>query len=313
MINSIPNKIYRYQSFNALSLDALCHDRLYFSDPNQFNDPLDCKPAVMNDSDKTTLRNILIMLIEKRVTGEIIASLKAAKVEGEHAQTHANNQGRQEAENEIRNIAYHATNPDYEVSVEEAECDLLTYAIQAELLKQSNRGVCCLSEEYNNPLLWSHYGDQHKGFCVGYSLDRNPKPTINQVNYGGERTVPTSLIAQAILQQDNSSKELLDSKMFLQKAEPWQYEKEWRIFDRIGLQDSPLKLEEISFGIRCPDSVIHAVVEALEPRDIKFYRMYSVGRTFELERTEDLGELRAFMPRISQSGIEIFGLPKDNC
>lgn len=100
--------------------------------------------------------------------------------------------------------------------------------------------------------------------------------------------------------------------MFLRKAEPWQYEKEWRVFDRIGLHDSPLKLEEINFGIRCPDAVIHAVVEALESRDIKFYSMYSVWQTFDLERTDDLGEVRAFLPRTSRSGIEIFGPPKDN-
>ncbi|MEW8292733.1 MAG: DUF2971 domain-containing protein [Candidatus Thiodiazotropha endolucinida] len=311
MNSSMPEIIYRYQPFNALSLDALCHDRLYFSDPNKFNDPLDCKPVVINDSDKLTLRNILIALIETRVTGEVINSLRAAKVEGEQAQAHAHRQGKQEAGNKIRNIAYHATNPDYEVSVEEAECNLLTYAIQTELLKQNNRGVCCLSEEYNNPLLWSHYGDQHKGFCLGYSLDRNPKPEINKVAYGGERTVQTSLIAGAVLQDDEQAQELLDNQMFLRKAEPWQYEKEWRIFHGVGLQDSPLKLEEINFGIRCPDAVIHAVVEALEPRDIKFYSMHSVWKTFELDRTDDLSELRAFLPRTSRSGIEMFGDLKD--
>lgn len=117
-------------------------------------------------------------------------------------------------------MGYHATNPDSEVSVEEGECNLQTYEIQAELLKQNNRGVCCLSEEYSNPLLWSHYGDQHKGFCVGYSLDRNPKPKINKVDYGGERTVTTSLIAQAVLQQDESAQELLGRQMFLRKAGP---------------------------------------------------------------------------------------------
>ncbi|WP_428239474.1 hypothetical protein [Gynuella sp.] len=68
-----------------LSLDALCHDRLYFSDPNKFNGLLDCMPAVINDSDKLTLRNILIAMIEKRVAGEVTNSLKAAKVEGGQA------------------------------------------------------------------------------------------------------------------------------------------------------------------------------------------------------------------------------------
>ncbi len=312
MTNTKPQKIYRYQPFDALSIDALCHDQLYFSDPLNFNDPLDCKPAVKQDSDKITLRNILVSLITKRVVGEVIDSLKAAKIDGAGAQAHADEQGKQEADNEIRNIAYHATNPDYEISVEEAECNLLTYAIQSELLKQSNRGVCCLSEEYNNPLLWSHYGDQHKGFCVGYSLNRNPVPNINKVGYGGVRTIPTSVIEQAILHQDEDAQGIMDRNMFLRKAGPWRYEKEWRIFDRVGLQDSPLKLEEVTFGLRCPNAVIHSVIEALKPRDIKFYSMYSVWGSFELERSDDLGEIRAYLPRTSRSGIEVFGPPTDS-
>lgn len=304
---SIPEKIYRYQQFNARSLDALCHDQLYFSDPSNFNDPLDCKPSVKRDSDKKTLQAILRSFVGKRVEAEVLNSLKAAKVDGDRSVAHAKKQGEQEADNEIKNIAYHATNPEYEDGVEEAECQLLTYGIQAELLKQSNRGVCCLSEEYNNPLLWSHYGDQHNGFCVGYSLNRNPAPRLNKVDYGGERTIKTSVIADSILNNDNEAQKVLDRNIFLRKAESWNYEKEWRIFYRVGLQDSPLKLEEVIFGLRCSYSVMHSVIEALKPRDINFYRVYSVGNSFELKRTDDLGEMCSHLPRTSYSGIEMFG------
>lgn len=307
MNSQAPEKIYRYQPFNALSLDALCHDQLYFSDPSNFNDPLDCKPSVECDSDKNTLQMILGTLIRKRVTDEVLDSLKAAKVEGDGAVAHAQTQGQQEADNEIRNIAYHATNPDYEISVEEAECWLLTYGIQRELINQNNRGVCCFSEEYNNPLLWSHYGDQHNGFCVGYSLNRNPKPIINKVMYGGVRTVKTSLVAQAVINSDSKAQETLDENVLLRKAEPWRYEQEWRILGSVGLQDSTLKLEEVIFGLRCSSSVMHSVIQGLKPRNIKFYRMYSIGNSFELERTDDIAEMCAHLPRTSYSGIEAFG------
>ena len=307
MNDLFPEIIYRYQSFNALSLDALCLDQLYFSDPSKFNDPLDCSPSVVRDSDKKTLQMVLKSLIRRRVTDKVMASLKAAKVKGDNAITHAERQGQQEADNEIRSIAYHATNPENEISVEEAECLLLTHAIQKELLNQNNRGVCCFSEEYNNPLLWSHYGDQHNGFCVGYSLNRNPKPIINEVMYGGVRTIKTSLIAQAILNHDAEAQRILDGNILLRKAKPWDYEKEWRILDNVGLQDSPLKLEEVIFGLRCNLSVMHSVVEALKPRNIKFYRMYSVRDSFDLKRTDDIGEWCGHLPRTSYSGIEIFG------
>ena len=32
------------------------------------------------------------------------------------------------------------------------------------------RGVLSLSKSYNHQLLWSHYADSHKGYCVGYDV-----------------------------------------------------------------------------------------------------------------------------------------------
>jgi len=62
---------------------------------------------------------------------------------------------------------------------------------------------------------------------------------------------------------------------------------------------------EIIFGLRCSLSVIHAVMNALKPRDISFYQMSLTGDSFELRRsdTEDCGQL----PLTARSGIEIFG------
>lgn len=304
----IPKKIYRYQRFSSLSLGALCEDEVFFSPPTNFNDPLDCQAVVKQDSDKSTLRDILAALICLRVEQEILGSLEAGKVAGDRAAKHAKKHADQAAKVELSNISYHATNPDYDCSVEEAECRLLTFAIQRELLKQNNRGICCFSSTYSNPLLWSHYGDQHYGFCAGYSLNRNPLPEIHQVLYGGERFVKTSLIAAAILKNDAGAQKELDENILLRKASPWKYEKEWRVFDRIGLQDSPLLLEEIVFGLRCPDTVVYAIVSALKSRKIKFFEMHNVLGGFTLKRrTADLGELMALFPRTAMSGLEMFG------
>ncbi|MBN45416.1 MAG: hypothetical protein CMH23_02970 [Methylophaga sp.] len=305
MRESNPEIIYRYQAFNALSLDALCHDQLYFSDPTNFNDPLDCNPAVERDSDRETLRQILSSLIQKRVEKEVTNSLQATNLTDKISNSHAKEQAQQSSENELRRIEHYATNPDYTCSVEEAECGMLHHGIHSELLKQNNRGICCFSAEYSNPLLWSHYGDQHKGFCVGYSLNRNPEPSLHKVLYGGARTIKTSLIAKAVLHHDIQAQKALDQNTLLRKAEPWQYEQEWRLIGEVGIQDSPLCLVEIIFGLRCSLSVIHAVMNALKPRDISFYQMSLTGDSFELRRsdTEDCGQL----PLTARSGIEIFG------
>ena len=35
--------------------------------------------------------------------------------------------------------------------------------------------ITCFSKEKNNLLLWAHYGDNHKGICLGYELDKIDK------------------------------------------------------------------------------------------------------------------------------------------
>jgi hypothetical protein len=310
MSSDQPIKIYRYQRFTAMTVESLCHDQLHFSDPTAFNDPLDCQPTVEPDSGRDEQRLLLTELIRRRIEAEALASKKNARLKGKKAGGHAKRLGGQAARSELANIAYHATNPEYEVSEEEAECRLLASEIQRELLKQYDRGVCCFSSALKNPLLWSHYGDQHRGLCVGYDLDRNPKPRLHKVIYGGSRTVATSLIAKALLEKDPKSQELLDRNVLLRKASPWRYEREWRLIGNRGVQDSTLALKEVTFGLRCPIAVIHAIVTTLESREdeVKFYVMHEVRGSFKLKRRPvDIGEIRAFLPRTARSGVEIFG------
>ena len=305
-----PIKIYRYQRFTAMTVESLCHDQLHFADPTAFNDPLDCHPIVESDSGRDELRLLLTELIRRRIEAEAIASLKNAKLKGTKAAGHAKRLGEQAARSELANIAYHATNPESEVSEEVAECMLLTTEIQRELLKQYDRGVCCFSSVVKNPLLWSHYGDQHRGLCVGYDLDRKPKPKLHKVIYGGSRTVETSLITKALIENDPKSQELLDRNVLLRKASPWRYEREWRLLGNRGVQDSTLALKSVTFGLRCPIAVIHVVITALESREneIEFYEMREVRGSFELKRRPvDIGEIQAFLPRMARSGVEIFG------
>ncbi|HCD5142266.1 DUF2971 domain-containing protein [Vibrio parahaemolyticus] len=308
-----PEKIYRYRSFSELTMDSLCRDELYFAPPSNFNDPMDCQPTVVANSNKQDLKAILSELIKRRVKSEALASLKKAKLDGENAQIHSNQVALNSAEQALENIAYNATNPDYEdhnMSVEEAERWILTCSIQDELLKQYDKGVCCFSSAPDCSLLWSHYGDQHRGLCIGYTLDRSPKPLLHKVIYDDNRTLHTSLIASAILQDDTSAKKELDNNVLLRKASPWSYESEWRLFDSVGLNDSPLTMVDITFGLRCPLSIIHTVVSALENRkgEINFYRMIQVRGSYMLSRIEvELGEIGSYYPKTARSGIEIFG------
>jgi hypothetical protein len=308
MSTTPPNKVYRYRRIDARTIDLLCYDQLYFADPTQFNDPFDCDPKIVSDSGSDALRAILAKLIERRIAAETLASLRNARVLGRKAEAYSNRSGKQGARQELKTISYNSTNPDYDCSEEDAERSLLVSGIEREILKQYNRGVCCFSAVVNNILLWSHYADEHKGFCIGYSLARIPEPKLHKVVYGGSRSVKTSLIARALLENDDEAQHLLDRDVLLRKAPSWRYECEWRLLSDRGVHDSPLKLKDVTFGLRCPDALKYAVINVLNRRTIKFFEMYELSATFTLKRRAvDIDELRAYFPKIARSGEEAFG------
>jgi hypothetical protein len=49
-----------------------------------------------------------------------------------------------------------------------------------------------LGERADCQLMWSHYGDQHHGVCIGYSVPADSQ--VHEVRYGGEPVVKASLV-----------------------------------------------------------------------------------------------------------------------
>ena len=129
-----PEIVYRYRGFSPMIVDSLCDDTLHFADPTAFNDPLDCRSTVEPDSNRETLTQVLIELIIRGVEAETLASLQIAKLNRNKASAYAKNLGGLAARGELERVAYFAANPEYEGSVKETECGLLSNGIQRELL-----------------------------------------------------------------------------------------------------------------------------------------------------------------------------------
>jgi hypothetical protein len=307
---SVGRTFYRYRSFDLRTLDSLCHDTLHFALPSGFNDPFDSRPTLTCDSSLDELRNLLEHLIRRRATAEFNESLRRLRIRGQKATLHASKNADSQVRQALADIAYHATNPDYEDGPEKAEEWLLTSEIERELLRHYERGVCCFSVDYKNPLLWSHYGDQHRGLCAGYSTNRVPKPQVQRVVYGGDRSIETSLLLDAFCRGRPSSKKALDRNVLLRKAIDWRYEREWRLIGETGVQESPLLLTEIVFGLRCPEAVKYSVVQALSGRQkpVFFYQMNETRSRYALQRgTLQIEDFEMHFPHVAVSGAEMFG------
>jgi Protein of unknown function (DUF2971) len=294
--NEIPKRLYKYRAFSNLTLDMLVNDKIFFADPSTFNDPLDTRPSLNTDLSAQNLQQILAQFVERRVSAEMKAAASQIKYRGPKTVKHIARQSRQHADQLIAQIHYDATNPEYE-TVDSLQF-ILGHHVEQELLRQYEKGICSLAERVNCPLMWSHYGDQHHGVCLGYSVPADAATSLLKVKYGGSRFVEASKVA-AMLKGDQAAQEIVDEAVLLRKAYDWRYEREWRLIARRGLQNSPLELEEVVFGIRCSSSVIFTVIKALEARrrPVEFYVMRELHGTFKIKKyAVDTGELNAFLP-----------------
>lgn len=118
----------------------------------------------------------------------------------------------------------------------------------AEKMKNLFR-VGCLCTSYKNRLMWSHYADSHKGFCIEYDFSEPEDEVLSKlplpVFYSENRTqVPWKAAI------DNSAENMEEAyaeiiKGLLTKDKEWEYENEWRIL--IGAtEDSEYKMPRVS-------------------------------------------------------------------
>jgi hypothetical protein len=112
-------------------------------------------------------------------------------------------------------------------------------AITAELNQLC--GVLCFSRSWHNALLWSHYGDKHKGICLGIDITGPARVELTKPSYVTKREDFDAsirvLLAAAANFRDLTPEhptvkgcEEITKSMILTKFKAWRYEKELRMF-----------------------------------------------------------------------------------
>lgn len=142
-------------------------------------------------------------------------------------------------------------------------------------------GVLCLSEAPDEILMWSHYAEYHKGFCIEYTIDEtSPLQTMAKpVKYTHEypslsvKNLPAGV-----------TENFLDVCLYT-KAKQWSYEKEWRAIMDVGgkLYEAPAPVSAIIFGARMPEAHKRDIYEILRHTPgIEFREAFLLENTFGL-------------------------------
>jgi len=142
-------------------------------------------------------------------------------------------------------------------------------------------GVYSLSEKNNDILMWSHYADHHKGFCIEYERADSKYNFLSHFMcrpVGYENNYPNL----------NRVLDVWGINLYT-KAVEWEYEAEWRLVFKEGgkIFPSPAPITGIVFGLRMVGKQKATLVESLPYEEgITLYQATRVPGKFALEINE---------------------------
>lgn len=246
--------IYKYRSFNSeFKFQAFTEGKLYFARPSQFNDPFELKPKIIG-LDTLDKREIFVDGFIKKNS------------------SHLNYKKRNEQK---RQALIRLSNSE---QVEESIHLLL-----------EEYGIFSVSKKWDHILMWSHYSDSHKGFCIGFDFDEN---------FDLEMRLPVTVAysdkypefgPEMLKNDDDLIKSTIGSK-----SDVWSYEEEIRYIKLAreggcGLYKfSREKIKEVILGACISDenaSDIKGVLKARLPW-VKLFQTKISNSKYKLERVE---------------------------
>ena len=299
-----PKSLFHYRRCSEQSIDAFRENNIFFNTASNFNDPYDCLvycdrkaiakdiESVGNEGNQAFLNNLvshpdMINSAPSQISREFLIKLQESIKNGELANIVSG----------IHTEAYAEIKKDLQKAVDTNLEATTSYY-------QTKMPLVCLSERFNNILMWSHYADNHKGFVVEYdsnSLHTKCNQCVEGKNY---RTCPnwqatmllpilytnkrydaTSYIVDSTIINIFNQKgfqglwsfrdNFAQYKINIHKHNCWSYEKEWRLqlYNINGSKTIKVKPVAIYLGCRIAKCYEDILVKYANEQNIKIYKM----------------------------------------
>lgn len=218
--NILPRYIYKYYTDKENRLqETLNNQTIWFSMPMDFNDPFDCRLRVNANSIEKDINVFAEHLFDSRIVSDV-EKLK------------------------LRRILH---NPK----------DRQMIANESIMYNVAKSGVSCFSKNRDSILMWSHYSNKHKGYCLKFDVLKDPKFFIIPVIVDYKTKYPNI----DFFRNYNKNRNALFAYIFGKKFSDWSYEEEIRIVKHAqgNVRINPESIVEISFGVNCIDDNIELI------------------------------------------------------
>jgi hypothetical protein len=291
---NIPSSLFRYRSFDpdGYNIENLKNGVEWQSYPSEFNDPFDARLTVSIERLKKGL--FLQRMLDTSVNKLLKSGVKFSVEELERINS---------SDNPVMMFMKIALSKDPQLTGNEAAINELAMALDSIVEAQFdeimdkfrdafNTGylVTCFSEEKDNVLMWSHYAQDHTGFCIEYDFKSlgpsHPRtrmlfPVIYKSDFfdATEYYMETLLLASKGIHFNN----LFGIYPTIWKSNRWEYEKEWRtVFPwgpGISKEDKEKRFlcmpkpKKLYVGAKVSDENRNLILEIARKKKIPVYQM----------------------------------------
>jgi hypothetical protein len=282
---NMPSRLYKFRRFCDQHKHALQAGVLWRTAPCKFNDPYDS--VVYFDTSR--------LPIEDMDYSALCAELKAIE-------TNRASWRPKPTTHPISRKEWFEKHLFNRVQKEEADFlrktnEVAWRRVQEESVKQmsdavrSGYSVICFAGDVTSVLMWSHYSQDHRGFCIEYDLRKNNLGRLcYPVFYRKKLTDFTRYVLKENIEDCNN---LFGIYASLLKSDEWSYEQEWRIVLPLGKSSEGPSIE----GPECMPKPTAIILGALvDPKDADWMTQFCARKSIPLRKMKQhLHEFRLEM------------------
>jgi hypothetical protein len=210
-----PTYLYKYKPIDQHTINLIAQSEAYFPLAKEFNDPFDCSVVPIPVYSEEDVENHIKFLESSRNYEKLVLNIREKGP---------------------------------------LEAFFGKWKDSVEYMKNRTR-VFSLTEQKDNPIMFSHYARGHKGLCLEFKYEEIPFfQDLDKVNYPKPEDYPKIRFFQNDPLAFNRNVELVHIHYYT-KHEDWKYEREWRIIRQERYED-----ERICESIKFPEHILTGII-----------------------------------------------------
>lgn len=222
--------LYKYRDWNSkFGPNLITKKELYFSSFTNFNDPFDSDIRVnYEDLTEEEIEKVAARIVDRDMNGRILSRFQRRKLIGKVKAESALGDPEQLQKN-------------YEEAIRPAN--------------EKEIGILSLTKTKDNLLMWSHYSNCHKGYCIGLDYEYLSSLKIEHIRNGQLALIEEIKYSKEYPSYNGASDDpKVDFYALLTKSSDWIYEKEVRFIIRGVVNEAIIidnaAIKEIILGLK---------------------------------------------------------------